>query len=74
MTQDERVLEYMQKHNGITSKEAFEFLGITRLSAKIYNLKKMGYTITDKFEKTKNRYGETTHFKKYMLESSGKDV
>jgi len=67
MTQEERTLEYMQKFGGITSKDAFNDLGITRLSAKIFNLKKQGYVIVDEMKQSKNRFGEITHFKKYML-------
>ena len=67
MIQEQRVLEYMKEHNGITSLEAFQHLGITRLSAKIFNLKKQGYLITSEMQQGENRYGETTHFKRYML-------
>ena len=67
ITQEQRTLEYMKKFGGITSKEAFNDLGITRLSAKIYNLKRQGYVIVDEIKQSKNRFGEITHFKKYML-------
>ena len=40
MTQEERVLDYMQRYGGITDKEARDKLGISRLGARIYNLKK----------------------------------
>ena len=67
MIQEQRVLEYMKKNDGITSLEAFQYLGITRLSAKIFNLKKQGYLITSEMQQGENRYGEMTHFKRYML-------
>lgn len=67
MTQDKRVLEYMQKFGGITSLDAFKDLGVTRLSAKIYDLKKQGVEIIDETIEAQNRFGETTRFKKYML-------
>lgn len=67
MVQEQRVLEYMKKHDGITSLEAFQHLGITRLSAKIFNLKKQGFVINSKMQQGENRYGEITHFKRYML-------
>lgn len=66
-TQENRVLEYMQKFGGITTRDAFNDLGITRLSAKIFNLKKQGYDIISEYKQAKNRFGETTYFKKYML-------
>ena len=67
ITQDERVLEYMQKFGSITTLEAFRDLGITRLSAKIYDLKKQGHVIVDEMIKVKNRFGEEGYVKKYML-------
>ena len=41
-TQNEMVLEFIQKAGSITAKEAFTELGITRLSARIFDLRKMG--------------------------------
>jgi len=67
MVQEQRVLNYMQEFGGITSLEAFRDLGITRLSAKIFNLKKQGYVINSEMQQGENRYGEITHFKRYML-------
>lgn len=66
-TQEERVLDYMQRFGSITTLDAFNDIGITRLSAKIFNLKKQGYTIIDEIIKVKNRFGEEGHVKKYML-------
>lgn len=37
-----RVYEHLKKQGHITSKEAFELFGATRLSAIIYNLRKRG--------------------------------
>ena len=67
LTQEERVLKYIKQFGSITTLEAFNELGITRLSAKIYNLKKQGYDIVDETIKVKNRFGEELHVKKYML-------
>lgn len=67
ITQEQRVINYMRQFGSITTKDAFNDLGITRLSAKIFNLKKQGYEIKDDFEQGKNRYGETTNFKRYYL-------
>lgn len=66
-TQEERVLEYMKKYNGITDKEARDYLGINRLGARIYDLKKAGYNVVDEWKQGKNRYKEITRFKRYML-------
>jgi hypothetical protein len=66
-TQEDMVLDYMQKCGSITTLDAFIDLGITRLSAKIYNLKKDGHEIIDEMIKVKNRFGEDISVKKYML-------
>ena len=64
----ERVLDYMNNFGSISSLEAFRDLGVTRLSAVIFNLKKAGYNITSNREKATNRYGDTTYFARYRLE------
>ena len=40
-----RVYQYLKTHKGITSMQAFELFGATRLSAIIYNLRKYGCII-----------------------------
>ena len=67
VTQKERVLDYIERFGGITSYEAFADLGVTRLSAVIFDLKKLGYTFIDENIKRINRYGEPVTFKKYKL-------
>ena len=66
---EERLLKYLQKkHNhDITSLEAIKNLGETRLSATIYLLRHNGYVITDSYETSVNRYGDTTRYKRYVL-------
>ena len=65
MNQEDLVLRYMKDHTGITSFEAFKHLGVTRLSAKIFNLRKK-YIIKDKWIEAVNRYGNQVRFKKYV--------
>lgn len=45
MTQKERIIDYIRLHGSITTMEAFSNLHITRLSARIEELKKDGYKI-----------------------------
>ena len=66
MTQEEMVLDYMKEYGSITSWEAFAELGITRLSAKIFELRKE-YDISDETISKVNRYGAKVHFKKYFI-------
>lgn len=62
-----RVLKYLQTHSGITSMEAFELFGATRLSAIIFNLRKYGFEIENIPMQGKNRYGDPVNFVKYHL-------
>lgn len=61
------VLEYLQSHTGITSMQAIEMFGATRLSAIIFNLRKRGYVIEDIDKTTIDRYGNTCRFVEYRL-------
>lgn len=67
MRQQDRVLSYMQAYGSISSWEAFRDLGVTRLAAVIFKIKRQGHTITTKTETAKNRYGEAVHFARYIL-------
>lgn len=67
ITQEDRVLKFMQDTGSITSWQAIQQFGITRLSAKIFNLRREGYEITNKMRFSKNRYGEPIHFVEYQL-------
>lgn len=66
-TQEERVLDYIEQFGSITTLDAFKDLAITRLSGKIYELRKKGYPIISVREYSKNRFGEPTHYDRYML-------
>lgn len=61
------ILSHLQKHGSITSIEAINTYGATRLAAIIYNLKKDGYHITTDIQHGTNRYGEKTHWAEYSL-------
>lgn len=62
-TQNHRVLKYIMEHGSITTYEAFEKLRITRLPARISDIKAIGCPI----------YKETivkkdgTHYSKYFM-------
>lgn len=61
MTQQNTVLKYLQTHkSGLTSKDAIEKFGCTRLSAVIKALKKKGYNITSSRETVYTRYGHVS--------------
>ena len=67
MTQKEMVFKHLKEFGNITSWEAIMEYGATRLSDIIYRLRKDGYDIQGETINTKNRYGENTHFTKYIL-------
>ena len=67
ITQADRVLDYIQKFGSITSLEAFRDLGVTRLSARIFELRNRGLEIESTSVTSKNRYGENCTYAKYFL-------
>ena len=66
MTQKKRVLQYMQQFGSISSYEAFADLGITRLAAVIFELRKE-HDIETVDETFTNRYGEKSYYARYRL-------
>ena len=66
MTQEDLVKEHLEKFGKITTWEAFENYGITRLSSIIFNLRKSMY-IDSKMKTTKNRLGHTVKYSEYTL-------
>lgn len=70
-TQADRVLEYIQKFGSITTLEAYRDLGVTRLSARIFELRARGLEIDSTSITSKNRYGENCTYAKYYLRKEG---
>ena len=70
MTHYQRILEHLQTYGSITSWQAIEKYGFTRLSHYIYLLRNQGYNITSKQETQLNRFGDKVHFNKYVLEGA----
>lgn len=68
ITQNDKVLRHMNDNGSITTMEAFTEYGITRLPARIADLRAMGYAIRSQFEAGKNRYGDTVSYVRYSLE------
>lgn len=66
-SQKSEVLKYMQTHKGITSLQAIEKFGATRLSDIIFRLRKEDYEIGTRTVTKKNRYGHTTNYAEYYL-------
>ena len=67
-----RILRHLRHQGSITSWEAIKEYGVTRLSAVIFDLRQIGWNITDDWELFTNRYGELTRFKRYYLKGKKK--
>lgn len=67
MTQNERIERHLSNFGTITASEAMSEYGIMRLSARIYELKKMGVRIEKETKTALNRFGEPVSFAKYRL-------
>ena len=68
LTQSQRILRHLQDYGTITTWQAIEDYGITRLSASVFDLKEMGYKISGEVKSGLNRYGEKVSWKEYRLE------
>ena len=66
-SQNKMVLEHIAKHKTITTHEAYELYGITRLPSRIYDLREMGYKIGMVWEHGVNRYGHPVKWGKYFI-------
>lgn len=67
-SQTSEILDYMRNHKeGITSWEAFERFGATRLSAIIFALKQRGERIESADKVVTTRYGRKVTVSRYYL-------
>lgn len=62
------IMQYMKDFGSITTMQAYTDLGVTRLSARIKELKDSGIDIGSKPVSRKNRYGKNVTFLRYRLE------
>jgi hypothetical protein len=61
------ILNHLKSGKSITSKEAFELYGVTRLSAIIHDLRCMGYPIHAFTVEGTTRFGDSCRYAKYIL-------
>ncbi|MDD5789244.1 MAG: helix-turn-helix domain-containing protein [Spirochaetia bacterium] len=66
-TSQQRVFDYIVENGSITSMEAIQNFGETRISARIFELKDKGVPITSEYIKVTNRFGESRNVKKYFF-------
>ena len=73
MTQNERILDYMEQHGSISTMEAFRELGITRLASRMYEISKVK-SIRKVYGPAKNRGGETVYITRYYKDDMNTDT
>ena len=61
------ILEHLRNFPYLTSKEAFEKYGVTRLAACIFDLREKGYDIDTVMVETTTRFGESCKYARYVL-------
>lgn len=74
INQKNRILSYLIEKGSITTWESFKIFGDTRLSDKIFRLKKDGYKFEEEWIHKKNKYGEPVKFKKYIYKGEVNNV
>lgn len=67
MSQTADIIKHLETYGHITSMEAIELYGATRLSGIIFVLRKRGMDIDTEDITTTNRHGRKTTYGKYVL-------
>lgn len=67
MNQEQMILRFMREHGDISSMDAFQHLGITRLPARIFDLRQHGHHIACRDVEGLNRFGEPIRYRVYWL-------
>lgn len=67
MNQTTIILDWLKRGHRITSFQAFSMFGVTRLSAKIFEIKKAGYNIQWNIIEKTNQFGNKVRYKEYFL-------
>ena len=66
LTQEQKILNSLREGD-VTQEMVKAAHGISRLAARIYDLKEQGYDITKRMVIVKNRFGEKCSVAKYTL-------
>ena len=74
LTKRRKVELHLIEEGYITSWEAIEQYGVTRLSAVIYNLKHDGWTFETETIPFEDRFGDKGHYAKYIVKHVGKQT
>jgi hypothetical protein len=66
MTQKQEILKHLQTFGTITTMQACDDYDITRLSARVYDLRQDGYLIENKRVNYKAKNGRNKHYDIYI--------
>lgn len=66
MTQKQEILKHLQTFGTITTMQAYDDYDITRLSARVYDLRQDGYLIDNKRVSYKAKNGRNKHYDIYI--------
>ena len=72
--QKQRILNVLENGGRLSALSAWKDLGISRLSARISELRQMGYKIEGLRIETENQFGEHTHFVEYFLKKEEEKI
>jgi uncharacterized membrane protein len=68
-TQEQQVIDYITEHGTITQAVATRQLSVSRLSARIWDLKKIGYEFERAFIYGENAHGKTVRYVSWSMKS-----
>lgn len=74
LTKRKKIELHLLEEGSITSWEAIEQYGVTRLSAIIYNLKHDNWAFETETVPFTDRYGDTGQYAKYILKRVGRET
>jgi Helix-turn-helix domain len=70
-TQEKEILSFLKLGKSITPYDAEQMFGCMRLASRIFNLRKMGFSIVSERRKFVNKYGHKGSVCMYSLKQVG---
>lgn len=67
--QQTRIILHLYSGGELTSLDAWKEYGISRLAARISELRNLGFPIKGKKVESENKFGEPTHFMAYYMKA-----
>jgi hypothetical protein len=67
MSQNAKLISYLQKYGSITTLEAVRELGILRISERVRECERLGWTIKHQRTEVPTREGKSAYVTKYIL-------